>query len=149
MNPFGSHLLSVIAYLPLVGGLILLVGFRADQKKAVARYATLIAGIDFLISLVLWFDWSAASPGPYGMRFVHQVGWIDTIGAQYLVGVDGISMLMVLLTTLLGFVAILSAWNASGLLKEHKVEDITITSGPNKALLNPMSPVDPEHMKFL
>ena len=112
MNPFGSHLLSVIAFLPLVGGLLLLVGFRADQKKAVARYATLIAGIDFLISLVLWFDWSAASPGPYGMRFVQQVGWIDTIGAQYLVGVDGISMLMVLLTTLLGFVAILSAWNA-------------------------------------
>ncbi len=112
MNPFGSHLLNVIAYLPLLGGLGILIGFRSEQKAAVARYATLIAGLDLLISLVLWFDWADASVGPYGMRFVHERDWIDAIGARYLVGVDGISMLMVLLTTLLGFVAILSAWNA-------------------------------------
>ena len=112
INPFGSYLLDIIAYLPLVGGLMILVGFRSEQKSAVARYATLIAGIDLLISLVLWIDWHEAPVGAYGMRFVRQSDWIDTIGAQYLVGVDGISMLMVLLTTLLGFVAILSAWNA-------------------------------------
>ena len=76
INPFGSHLLNVIAYLPArSAGLLILVGFRSDQKKAVARYATLIAGIDFLISLVLWFDWSLVSPWDlYGMRFVQRKG---------------------------------------------------------------------------
>ena len=112
MNPFGSQLLNVITYLPLVGAIILLVAFRKDQKDLVARFATVVAGLDLLVSLPLWFGWSAATPDGFGFRFVQESNWIQSIGARYIVGVDGISMLMVLLTTVLGFIAILSSWTA-------------------------------------
>jgi NADH-quinone oxidoreductase subunit M len=119
INPFGSHLLNIITFLPFIGGLILLLTFRKKHQWAAARFATVIAGIDFLVSLVLWFDWWKAPLGPYGFRFVQQLPWIESIGVQYLVGVDGISMLMVLLTTLLGLIAILSSWTAIG----HRVKE--------------------------
>ena len=48
MNPFGSQLLNVITYLPLVGAVQLLVLFRKEQKELVAKVATGIAGLDFL-----------------------------------------------------------------------------------------------------
>ena len=112
MTPFGSHLLNVITYLPLVGALILLVGFRKEQKDLVARFATVIAGLDLLVSLPLWFAWGGAKPDAFGFRFVQEADWIRAIGARYIVGVDGISMLLILLTTVLGFVAILSSWTS-------------------------------------
>ena len=120
INPFGSHLLNVITYLPLVGALILLVGFRKEQKDLIARFATVIAGLDLLVSLPLWFGWGAAATDGFGFRFVQEADWIRAIGARYIVGVDGISMLLVLLTTVLGFIAILSSWtNIRHRVKEY------------------------------
>jgi NADH-quinone oxidoreductase subunit M len=89
-----------------------LVFFRREHKNSVAHFATFVAALDLLISLILWIDWWKAPEGPYKFRFVQQLPWIDSIGVQYVVGVDGISMLMVLLTTVLGFIAILSSWTA-------------------------------------
>ncbi len=112
MNPFGSQLLNVITFLPLLGAVVLLVGFSAERKAAAARFATAVAGLDFLISLALWFGWAVAPQDAFGFRFVQEAPWIDSLGVRYIVGVDGISMLLVLLTTLLGFIAILSSWTA-------------------------------------
>jgi NADH-quinone oxidoreductase subunit M len=64
---------------------------------------------DLLVSLSLWFEWAAAPVDPYGFRFVVDGPWIESLGIRYIVGVDGISMLLVLLTTVLGFLAILSS----------------------------------------
>jgi len=111
MNPFGNQLLNVIAYLPLAGAVLLLM--LPDQRKTlIAKVATLIAGLDLLVSLPLWFGWSSAAPDAFGFRFVQEATWIrwGQHEIKYLVGVDGISMLLVLLTTILGFIAILSAW---------------------------------------
>jgi len=55
---------------------------------------------------------AAAESDAYGFRFVFDAPWIDSLGVRYIVGVDGISMLLVLLTTVLGFLAILSSWSA-------------------------------------
>jgi len=118
VNPFGPQLLNVITYLPLVGAIVLLVAFRAEQKSAAARFATVVAGLDFVVSLVLWFGWAGAPRDAFGFRFVQEAGWIDALGVRYIVGVDGISMLLVLLTTLLGFIAILSSWSAI----QHRVK---------------------------
>ena len=111
MNPFGAHLLNVIAYLPLAGALIILVAMRESSGRAIARFATAIAGLDLLLSLPLWFGWNSAASDAFGFRFVFEMPWIEAIGIKYIVGVDGISMLMVLLTTLLGFIAMLASWN--------------------------------------
>jgi NADH-quinone oxidoreductase subunit M len=112
MNPFGTQLLNIIAYLPLVGAVVLLVAFRREQKALIARFATAVAGIGFVASLPLWFAWAAAPKDRFGFRFVYEAPWIESLGVKYLVGVDGISMLMVLLTTLLGFIAILASWTS-------------------------------------
>jgi NADH-quinone oxidoreductase subunit M len=111
MNPFGNHLLDVVAYLPLVGAIVCLLLPRS-RPGLVAKAATAIAALDLVISLPLWFGWSAAPADPYGFRFVVDAPWIASLGIRYIVGVDGISMLLVLLTTVLGFLAILSSWSA-------------------------------------
>ncbi len=111
MNPFGSQLLNVVAYVPLAGAIICLL-LPNNRPGLVAKTATLVAGLDLLASLPLWFSWAAAPSDPYGFRFVVDVPWIASLGVRYIVGVDGISMLLVLLTTVLGFLAILSSWSA-------------------------------------
>jgi NADH-quinone oxidoreductase subunit M len=117
MNPFGDQLLNVITYLPLLGAVVLLAFFKEGgdaRRNAAARFATAIAGLDFLVSLPLWFGWHSAPTDAFGFRFVQEASWISwgQHEIKYLVGVDGISMLMVLLTTLLGFIAILSSWTS-------------------------------------
>jgi len=114
MNPFGHQLLNVIAYLPLAGAVVLMLVFKEEHKERVARFATAVAGLGFLVSLPLWFGWASAPRDAYGFRFVYEASWIQwgQHEIKYLVGVDGISMLLVLLTTLLGFIAILSSWTS-------------------------------------
>jgi NADH-quinone oxidoreductase subunit M len=111
MNPFGSQLLNVITYLPLAGALVCLLLPKA-RLGFVAKLATAIAAVDLLASLPLWFGWGSAASDAYGYRFVFDAPWIESLGVRYIVGVDGISMLLVLLTTILGFLAILSSWTA-------------------------------------
>ena len=111
MNPFGDQLLNVITFLPLAGGLVLL-AFPKERKELIARFATVVAGLGFLVSLPLWFGWANAPVDEFGFRFGMEANWIDAIGVKYIVGVDGITMLLILLTTMLGLIAILSSWTA-------------------------------------
>jgi NADH-quinone oxidoreductase subunit M len=106
----GLSLLDAVLYLPLAGA----VGafFLPARAKLVRAFATAVAGADFLLSLPLWLFWEQSPADSFGFRFVHEAAWIEPIGAKYAVGVDGISLLLVLLTTLLTFVAVLSSWNA-------------------------------------
>ena len=85
MNPFGDHLLNVITYLPAVGAVAMLLLLRGGDEKQgglAARVATGIAGVDFLLSLLLWFGWDAAPKDAAGFRFVQEGSWIDAIGAR-------------------------------------------------------------------
>jgi NADH-quinone oxidoreductase subunit M len=109
MDLFGGHLLSVITYTPLAGALILLLPVFKNNDNAVRWFANVVGFVGFLVSLPLWFvfDRNAA-----GFQFMERHSWIPGIGVQYLMGVDGISALLILLTTLLGFIAILSSWTA-------------------------------------
>ena len=101
-------LLSLILFTPLVGALVILfIGKRqADLIRWIAN-ATAAAG--FLVSLPLWFLYDSTNPD---WQFVEQMEWIPSIGAQYFLGVDGFSVLLILLTTMMGVIAVLSSWNA-------------------------------------
>ncbi len=121
MNPFGNHLLTVVTFLPLAGAVLLLF-IPKGRDALVARAATAIAGLGLLASLPLWFAWDSVASDAWGYRFTYEADWIRAIGARYIVGVDGISMLLVLLTTLLGFVSILSAWTAI----THRVKEFYV-----------------------
>jgi NADH-quinone oxidoreductase subunit M len=109
MDLFGGHLLTVITFTPLVGAAILLLPFFGERDEAVRWVANIFGGLGFLVSLPLWFrfDRSAA-----GFQFTEKMPWIPGIGVSYSFGVDGISTLLILLTTLLGAIAILSSWKA-------------------------------------
>ena len=103
-----QHLLSIVLFTPLAG-LAVLLFIPGGSKNLIRIWANLVFVAGFLVSLPLVFRFSAATPG---FQYVERVNWIPTLGAQYLVGMDGISLLLVMLTTLMGFLATLSSWNA-------------------------------------
>jgi NADH-quinone oxidoreductase subunit M len=101
-------ILNLVAYLPLVGALALLF-VPKERGVFIAKFATFVAFLDFLISLPLWFAFDREGEL---FQFVTEARWIEAIGADYRFGIDGIALLLVLLTTLLGVLAFLSSWSA-------------------------------------
>jgi NADH-quinone oxidoreductase subunit M len=101
-------LLSTILFTPLVGALAL-VFVGKHHETALKWVANLTALAGFLVSVPLWFAYDVADPA---WQFVERAQWIPSIGAEYHLGVDGFSALLVLLTTLIGAIAVLSSWNA-------------------------------------
>jgi NADH-quinone oxidoreductase subunit M len=102
-------ILSIVCYIPLVGALIAMFAFRNDQGPAIRKFATWVVGIDFLVSLPLWFAFDRDGEL---FQFRESAPWIESIGVRYEFGIDGIALLLVLLTTLLGVIAFLSSWSA-------------------------------------
>jgi len=94
------YLLSIITFLPLVGALAVLFLSGDGAKKWTALAFSLVT---FLVSLLLLFQWDNANAG---MQFVELRPWAPQVGINYAVGVDGISLFLVLLTTLLMPIAI-------------------------------------------
>jgi NADH-quinone oxidoreductase subunit M len=108
MEHSSNHLLSVILFTPLVGALLLL--FVPRESQVLHRLVGNLFGVlGFVVSLPLMLHFPAGS-GDYA--FKETSDWIPSIGAKYSLGADGISMLLVMLTTLLGMIAITSSWSA-------------------------------------
>ncbi|HKS28787.1 MAG TPA: NADH-quinone oxidoreductase subunit M [Pyrinomonadaceae bacterium] len=101
------YLLSIITWLPAVGAIIIIALMKRDQAGLIKRFATAWFGIVFLISLLLF----SYDRGTGGFQFLEDYSWIPVIGARYQMGVDGVSMLLIVLTTLLGLISSLSSWN--------------------------------------
>ena len=107
-NPLDFPLLSVLIFLPALWAVVvaLLPRERNDLIRAVALLGTLSV---FGLSLWLWF---AFRSGVSGFQFEEQTPWVAGMGIGYHVGVDGISLPLVVLTTLLTTLAVLSSWKA-------------------------------------
>ena len=101
--------LNQICYVPLVGALIIIFALKREQTRAIQAVATVTAGLDFVISVPLWWRYL---PEGEPFQFVFKASWIPSIGSSYHFGVDGISVLLILLTTLLGFIAVYSSFTA-------------------------------------
>ncbi len=110
MELLRPHLLSIITYTPLAGALLLLILPLKGKDDAVRWIANLVGLLGFLVSLPLWLWFDRSHPTPF--QFEEKGSWIPSIGVSYYFGVDGISVLLILLTTLLGAIAILSSWRA-------------------------------------
>lgn len=89
------YLLSVITFLPLLGAIVVAVVGGDNAKKQITLATTLIT---FVVSLLLWVNWDNNIAG---MQFVENVPWFPEFGMHYHMGVDGISLFLVLLTTFL------------------------------------------------
>jgi NADH-quinone oxidoreductase subunit M len=118
MNQAGFPLLSLLTFLPLVGCLVILT-VQGDEATVAsnARWAALWTSlIVFVLSLVLWFEFDR---GEAGFQFTERLSWLPSYGIDYRMGVDGISVLFVLITTALTPIAILSSWTAKVRVREY------------------------------
>src|SRR5438093_3691063 len=123
---YARNALNIITFLPLLGALALLL-IDKEKKGLIMRSATWIAFADFLLSVPLFFLYDADRGG---FQFEFRRHWIPSIGVDYYVGIDGISLLLLLLTTFLGFISILSSWTAiSERVKEYYVFMLVLQTG--------------------
>jgi NADH-quinone oxidoreductase subunit M len=115
MSFFMDNILTIVCFFPLLGVALIIVWPRGkEHDESIKWIANSVALIGFFISLPLITEFNDAQfiDSESGMRFAFKADWIPAIGAQFSLGIDGISMLLILLTTLMGFIAILSSWTA-------------------------------------
>src|SRR5262252_7161906 len=102
-------ILSILVYIPLAGALAIVFLVPKAKTGAIKAWATVVAGLDFVASLPLWF---AFERGRAGYQFVEQGSWIPSLGVDYHFGIDGISLVLILLTTFVGFIAVYCSYTA-------------------------------------
>jgi len=119
-------LLTLVTFVPALGA-VLLVCLPRRRDGLLRAVAFGVATLDFLLSLALYFRFN---PGNPGMQFVERARWMPGFGVSYVLGIDGISLLLVLLATLLTALALLSAWTAiRDRLKEFLVTVLLLETG--------------------
>src|SRR6185436_9615892 len=106
-----SHIpiLSIITYIPLFGALAIVFLLPRENARLIKTVATFIAVLDFVVSMPLWW---AFERGRDGYQFVEKASWIPSLGVDYHFGIDGISLVLILLTTLMGVIAIVCSFTA-------------------------------------
>ncbi|MDP6687518.1 MAG: NADH-quinone oxidoreductase subunit M [Acidobacteriota bacterium] len=100
-------MLTVVVFLPAMGALIIALFVPKTNENAIKLVANAVAFVDFALSLVLLQGFEIATTQ---LQHVTKVSWIPQLGIEYFIGIDGISLLLVILTTGLGFIAVLSSW---------------------------------------
>ncbi len=102
----GIGLLSLLTWLPIVGGLVVL--FMGDRSIKAGRWVALITALAvFGLSIPLYTDFDV---GTAAYQFVEQLPWIPALHSTYYLGVDGISMPLILLTTFITIPVVIAAW---------------------------------------
>ncbi len=96
-----DNILSVLVFFPAIAGLL---GFVVDKKSARA-YGITVAAIEFLLSLWLWFSFDTSNAG---MQFVEMIPLIPDFGVNYYLGVDGISLFIIIMATLMTLIGMMS-----------------------------------------
>jgi NADH-quinone oxidoreductase subunit M len=105
-----SHILNTILFTPLVGAILML--FIPRERADLHRWmGNLFGFLGLLVSLPLIWRFQSGPEAPQ-FQFVENASWIPSVGAHFTLGIDGLSFLMVMLTTVLGAIAILSSWSA-------------------------------------
>ncbi|HEX7491006.1 MAG TPA: NADH-quinone oxidoreductase subunit M [Candidatus Limnocylindrales bacterium] len=99
-------ILSIITATPLVGALVV-AAIPSKYPQAIRQTALTFALVAWVMSLALL---AAFALGPVGFQFIEAANWIPTFGIQYKVGIDGLSVLMVVLTTTLTWISILASF---------------------------------------
>ena len=133
MSILGIPILSLLIFFPLLGAILLL--FIDKEKLETLRVVTLlIAIVEFFLSLPLFFAFNTKTAE---MQFVEDYWWVQSYGISYKLGIDGISLLLVLLTTFLTVLCILSSWKAiTQRVKEYMISFLFLETGMVGALVS-------------
>ena len=95
LNIINSHIISIIIFFPFITSLLLLIKPQLRHAQQLALLSTLFT---FIISGYIWYQFD---PNTYQLQFYESYPWISELGIQYTVGIDGINLLLVMLTTFL------------------------------------------------
>ncbi len=96
-----NDILSVLIFFPLIAGVL---GFVV-QEKSIRAYGISVAAVEFILSLWLWFSFDTANAG---MQFVKRIAIVPDFGISYYVGVDGISLFIIIMATLMTLIGIIA-----------------------------------------
>jgi len=132
MTILGIPILSLLIFFPILGAVVLL--FINKENATVIRWLALIfAFVEFIFSLPLFFSFDSKTAA---MQFVEDWWWIQSYGISYKLGIDGISLLLVLLTTFLTILCILCSWTAITFrVKEFMISFLLLETGMLGALV--------------
>lgn len=118
-------ILSLTIWLPIVGGLLVLAS--GDKAANATRWTALtIAILTFLVSLPLY---SSFDPSTASMQFVERASWIELYNIEYYLGVDGISMPLIILTTFITILVIIAGWEVIQYKPSHYMAAFLIMEG--------------------
>lgn len=119
-------LLTGLIFIPLIGGVLVLL-FGRGRDGFSRAFALAVAFVNLMLSVLLYADFKAGVPG---MQFVERTTWVAQFGISYFVGIDGISLLLVLVTTLLAFLAILASWSSiTSRVREYMASMLLLETG--------------------
>ena len=105
-------ILNIVTYIPLIGAIVILFFVRKENGRAIRYAATFFAVVDFIASLYLWFNFDPKATGNAMWQFRYVREWIPSLHVQYDFGIDGISLLLILMTTFMGIIAVVSSYQA-------------------------------------
>lgn len=126
MNELNLPVLSIVTFLPTVGALVVALSPRSNER-AIKSLALAVSLLTFAVSLLLYAYFRVGSAE---MQFTESAPWISDLGISYQLGVDGISLWLVLLTTFLTPLAILSSWTGvKDRLKEYMIVMLLLETG--------------------
>ncbi|MCX7876621.1 MAG: NADH-quinone oxidoreductase subunit M [Melioribacteraceae bacterium] len=103
-----TTILSILLLTPILGSILVLF-FKDEQKNIIRWFGFVVSFIAFLISIIAYLKFDSSNSN---FQLTHQIIWIKSLNISYFVGVDGISLLLVLLTTFLTPLTFLSTWKA-------------------------------------
>ena len=105
-----DSILNWVTYIPLIGAVIIL--FFIRDPRTIRTSAAIVALVDLLASLYLWYAFDPKATGTNIFQFRWTRSWIDAIGVKYDFGIDGIALLLIILTTFMGLIAIVSSFTS-------------------------------------
>ncbi|HKB87506.1 MAG TPA: NADH-quinone oxidoreductase subunit M [Ignavibacteriaceae bacterium] len=103
-----SYLLTYLLFTPVAGAIILLF-FNKGKENLVRWFGLIVSLAAFVISLFIYFNFD---PSVSGFQFIHQFKWIEKLNISYKVGIDGMGLLLLMLTTFLTPLTLLSSWKS-------------------------------------
>ena len=118
-------ILTLITFLPIIGVFFIL-SMDSKRSELIRVTALLVSIVVFFISLPLYFTFDAHT---YDMQFVEKLQWIPSFGIHYHVGIDGISLFLILLTTFITPISILASWHITKNVKEYMIAMLVLETG--------------------
>ena len=120
-----ENILSLLIWIPILGAII--VAFLPRDNENLVRYiSAAITGLEFIVAIVLW---RAFDPVNGSMQFMERYEWIPSLNISYILGVDGLSLPMVLLTAMLFFIGVFVSWNIKKAVKGYFALYLLLNAG--------------------